>query len=146
MQLHSIDQQISDIKHIPYKPEDALSGDYPDGEFSRPDMSDLLHEIAQKAGSSWYKIGIELGLKHEEMEQIERDHKENQRQFAELFHRWKQQGGTGDVKPYKWKHILDILEFRLSLQNIAKDIRRKLKPPSSVLCVLPQQKLMLPRT
>ena len=88
-----------------------------------------------------YTIGIQLGLKHEEVEQIEQDHTENQRQFGELFNHWEQQGGTGDVVPYKWKSILDILEFRLPLRNLAKDIRRKLKLLSSEPCASSPQML-----
>ena len=138
---YSTDQRISNMKQIPYKPEDALCGDYPDGEYSSPDLRDLLYEIAPQAGKHWFGLGIQLGLKYEQMDEIERDHKENRRQLTELFNRWKQQAGTDDVAPYQWKYILDILEFRLHLQNLAKDIRRKLKPPSSQLCVLPQQLL-----
>ena len=76
-------------------------------------------------------IGMHLGLKHEELEEIERGHQEDDRRFAELFNRWKQQGDTDKVVSYKWKSILDILEFRVPLRNLAKDIRRKLKLLSS---------------
>jgi hypothetical protein len=135
------DQQIGNTKQILYKPEDALCGDYPDGVYSSPDPRDLLHEIAPNVGKRWFELGIQLGLKHQQMQEIEQDHKENRRQIAEVFNCWEQQGGTDRVSPYKWKCILDILELRLDLRNLAKNIRGKLNPPSSELCALSQQTL-----
>ena len=121
-----------DIKQISYQPEDALIGDYPDGEYSKPDLRDLLKEIALKAPKHLHRLGLELGLKFVQMEQIETEYKENTRQFTEVFTRWEQQEDTHGVEPYKWKHILDILEFRLSLPTLAKTIRSKLAPTLAV--------------
>ena len=128
-QLHFMDQQ-ADTKQIQDKPQDALCGHYPDGEYSKPELRDLMCEIGQRVAKHWHDIGIQLGLEYEELQDIESNHKETRRQITEVFNLWKLQGGTNNVEPYKWKSILDILEFRLLLSNLAKDIRRKLEPVS----------------
>ena len=90
-------------------------------------MRDLLHEIAPKAGDHWFDVGMQLGLPYEQVKKIKRDHTENEERFAALFHYWEQQGGTGDVRPYKWQSILQVLEYRLPvpLRKLANDIREK---------------------
>lgn len=103
---------------------------YPDGVHSEPELNDLRYEVANRIPGQWKDVGYHLGLKHEELECIEKETDGDKKRFTQMFVLWRKQGGFKGVCDYKWIKLLEILikvrEFRLE-----DELRKRLSPKAS---------------
>ena len=73
---------------------------------SAPEISELLNEVASKAISNWKEVGLQLGIKLQNLEAIENKNRDSTICYAAMFERWKRNGKP----PYTWTTIIKALK------------------------------------
>ena len=76
--------------------------------------------MASEIPKQWKEIGYSLGLKYEELEEIENEKETNKERFTRIFVLWKKQGGYEGVRGYKWIGLLEALKSIKEYQLAAK--------------------------
>ena len=93
---------------------------YPAGLQDRPQLCDLMNEVAAKIPSKWRQFGIELWLTPDELDRALRENLgDTLRCFSSVFTVWKK---TMSREPYSWQTVVESLkapaigESRLALE------------------------------
>lgn len=103
---------------------------YKDNVYSEPDLNDLRHEVGNRIPEQWKDVGYHLGLKHEELEGIEKDKDTDKERFTQIFVLWRKQGGYEGVCDYKWITLLDVLK-KIREHRLEDELRKRLTPKAS---------------
>ena len=87
----------------------GIHSKYADGLGSKPELSDLMNEIAAKIPGKWRDVGLQLGLDQGALDGIALISPGNTNHcYSNVFARWKNQNST--THPYTWSTILQALE------------------------------------
>ncbi len=86
-----------------YAGEELLSK-YPHGLKSKPQLSDLMDEVAVRTPSCWHAIGIRLNLPSEQLRVW--DEKPLDQRFSLVFSTWKNNG----TPEYSWETMIEVLK------------------------------------
>ena len=82
-----------------------LHSKYPAGLDSKPELRDLMNEVAAAIPSKWKDVGLQLGLDDGVLEGIGGD---NSHCYMDVFTRWKNQKST--THPYTWSTLVQALK------------------------------------
>ena len=91
-----------------------------------PTDQDLMNEVAAKIGPKWRQVGIQLGLEHADLENIEAKHNHSQIhcKFSDVFQKWKNIPNRNP--PYTWATIIRALNAPLVSEcRLAEDLKEK---------------------
>ena len=67
-----------------------------------------MNEVAAKTPNKWLEIGIQLGLKTNQIDAIKYQHQgESSKIFADIFNQWEKQPGA---EPKTWSTVIKVLK------------------------------------
>lgn len=96
-------------------------------------MTDFLDYVVKQLPDKWRRFGLELGIRQEELDFIERK-EDDQSRFIEIFRKWELQHVTNQLRPFHWTTVAEVLQS-LGCIEISHNIRTKflvsLKPTFS---------------
>ena len=86
-----------------------LATKYPAGLISRPELPDLMKEVAANIPNKWRDVGLQLGLDQGVLEGIASiSPGDTNLYYINVFSRWKNQNST--THPHTWSTIVQALE------------------------------------
>ena len=95
----------------------GIHSKYPDGLDSKPELSDLMNEIAAKIPGKWRDVGLQLGLDQGVLDGISLiSPGDTNHCYSNVFTRWKNQDST--THPYTWSTVVQALESRTVGENL----------------------------
>ena len=99
---------------------------YSDGLGSKPELSDLMNEIAAKIPGKWRDVGLQLGLDQGVLDGIALTNQgDTNHCYSNVFTRWKNQDST--THPYTWSTVVQALESQTVGENqLASKIKNEL--------------------
>ena len=95
---------------------------------SKPELSDLMNEVASKVPSKWKQISIQLGLTPSDQECFMASTPNDPIQcFTSVFKVWKSRA----TRPYTWSTVIEGLESpAVDEMRLARELRTKLQSGS----------------
>ena len=90
---------------------------------SKPELSDLMNEVASNISAKWREISIQLGLTLNDQECFADATGDNAMKcFALVFNAWKSRA----TRPYTWSTVIEVLNApAIAEVRLAQELRTK---------------------
>ena len=93
-----------------------------------PDILQFLNKVASEAGEKWSLVGIQLGIKPNQLDVIEEKHPILR--YSKVFSMWEKKENADF--PFNWRTILNALRSPIVQENrLATKIEKWLREPVS---------------